>query len=109
MHTNICGFGINRFSGYNFFQLNQSNGNISLNLHSCYIYRIIEKSLQNTLSQDISVDIAIGNGLLTGWTGFNSQQGQDFSLIYSIQSIFGDHPASYPIGTRYLGDKVAGM
>jgi hypothetical protein len=45
----------------------------------------------------VSLSIVRGYGLDGG--GFNSQQGQDFSLLHSIQTIFGTHPASYPMST----------
>jgi hypothetical protein len=36
--------------------------------------------------------------LRTGWPGFNSRQGQDFSLLHNVQTGSGAHPASYPMG-----------
>jgi hypothetical protein len=38
--------------------------------------------------------------LLAGQLGFDIWQRQDFSLLHSVQTISGDHPAYYPIGTR---------
>jgi hypothetical protein len=45
-------------------------------------------------SRDSSVSIATGYGL-----EFDPWQGQDFSLLCSIQTSSGAHPASYPMGT----------
>jgi hypothetical protein len=37
-----------------------------------------------------------------GWTTrFNSWQGQDFSVLHSVQTGSGAHPASYPMGSRF--------
>jgi hypothetical protein len=46
----------------------------------------------------------------TGRPEFKSQQGQNFSLLYNIQTGSGAHPASYPIvsGTLTLGVKKPG-
>jgi hypothetical protein len=37
-------------------------------------------------------------------------EARDFSLLHSVQTGTGTHPASYPMGTRgsFPGDKVAG-
>jgi hypothetical protein len=42
--------------------------------------------------------------------GFNSQQGQDFSLVYGVYTGAGAHPTSHKRGTRdnFPGGKVAG-
>jgi hypothetical protein len=41
--------------------------------------------------------------LATGWTAegseFESLQGQDVSLLHSVQTVSGNHSASYPVGT----------
>jgi hypothetical protein len=49
-------------------------------------------------------------GLRTGWQAFYSRQGQDFSLLRSLQTGSEAHPASYPVGTggSFLGGKTAG-
>jgi hypothetical protein len=39
-------------------------------------------------------------GWMTEGSGFESRQGQEFSLLHVVQIGSGDHPASYPIGTR---------
>jgi hypothetical protein len=49
-----------------------------------------------------------------GWTTegseFDSQYGQEFSLLLVIQTGSGVHPTSYPMGAEgyFLGGKVAG-
>jgi hypothetical protein len=50
------------------------------------------------------------NGLEARRPGFKSQQGQDFSLLHSIQTGSGDHIASYARGTRasFPGVKLQG-
>jgi hypothetical protein len=49
--------------------------------------------------------------LQAGWLGFGSWQGQDFSLLHSINTGSRAHPASYPVGTvgSFLSGKVAGV
>jgi hypothetical protein len=48
-----------------------------------------------------------------GWmaeeSGFDSRQGQDFSLLHIIQTGFGAHPTSYTmgIGSCFSGSKEA--
>jgi hypothetical protein len=45
-----------------------------------------------------------------GWTaGVDSRQEQDFSLVHSIETDSGAHPASYPMGTvgYFRGGKAA--
>jgi hypothetical protein len=39
------------------------------------------------------------DGLWAGELGFGSWQGQDSSLLHSVQIGPGAHPASYPMGT----------
>jgi hypothetical protein len=39
------------------------------------------------------------NGLRAARPGFDSRQGQDFSLLHNVQTGSGAHPASYPMGT----------
>jgi hypothetical protein len=39
------------------------------------------------------------DGLWTGRPGFDSRQGQYFSLVYSVQTRSGAHKASYLMGT----------
>jgi hypothetical protein len=39
------------------------------------------------------------DGLWAGQVMFDSRQRQDFSLLHSIQTGFGAHPALYPMGT----------
>jgi hypothetical protein len=45
-----------------------------------------------------------------GWTTKGSEfepwWGQQFSLLNVIQTGFGNHPASYPMGTRVLSQEV---
>jgi hypothetical protein len=42
------------------------------------------------------------DGLRAEQQGFNSQQRQEFSLLHSVQTTSGAHPASYTISTRVL-------
>jgi hypothetical protein len=53
-------------------------------------------------SRDSSVGIEMGYEL-DGWGRF------DFSLLHSVQTVSGAHPASYPTGTvgSFLGGKSA--
>jgi hypothetical protein len=48
------------------------------------------------------------DGQQAGWRGFDSRQGQDFSLFCSVQNGSGAHPASYPIssGGFFSGGKA---
>jgi hypothetical protein len=52
--------------------------------------------------------------LATGWTTerseFESRWGQEFPLLYLVQTDSGANPASYPMGTGGVipGDKAAG-
>jgi hypothetical protein len=39
------------------------------------------------------------DGLRAGRPGFDSRQGKEFSLLYSVQTGSWTHPASYPMGT----------
>jgi hypothetical protein len=62
---------------------------------------------KNVRSRDSSVDITMGYGLgdpssITG--------GARFSLLHSVQTESGAHPAFYPIGTggSFTGGKAAG-
>jgi hypothetical protein len=52
-------------------------------------------------SLNSSVDIA------TKESEFETQKGQDFSLLHVVQTGSGVHPTSYPMGTG--GGKVAGV
>jgi hypothetical protein len=53
-----------------------------------------------------------GAGIATGWTaGVRFPAGaRDFSLLHSIHTASGAHPASYPMGTggSFAGCKAAG-
>jgi hypothetical protein len=42
----------------------------------------------------------------TEWSEFESRQGQEFSLLYVIQTSSGAHPASCPMGAGALSPKV---
>jgi hypothetical protein len=57
-------------------------------------------------SRDSSVGIATGYGL----DGQGLIPGRDVSLLHSVQTGSGAHPASYPMGTggSFPGDKAAG-
>jgi hypothetical protein len=58
-------------------------------------------------SRDIVVGIA--TGWMTEGSEFESQQGQEFSLLHIVQIGSGVHPTSYPVGTRgsFFGGKAA--
>jgi hypothetical protein len=69
----------------------------------------------------MTIIIIIGVGIAqsvkrqaTGWTAegseFESRQGQEFSLLYVVQTGSGAHPAFYPMGTgaSFFGGKEAG-
>jgi hypothetical protein len=52
------------------------------------------------------------HGLWAGRPGFDSRKGQEFSLLYGVQTGSEAHPASYPMGTvgvftQGLSDNVA--
>jgi len=55
--------------------------------------------------------VSTGTMLLAGWPGLITYWGKggDFSLRHLVQTGYGTHPASYPMGTRgfYSGNKVA--
>jgi hypothetical protein len=52
-------------------------------------------------SRDISVGIALGNGLDDRSSRFRFPEGaRNFSLHHRAQNDSGAHPASYPMGTR---------
>jgi hypothetical protein len=42
------------------------------------------------------------DGLRAEKQGFDSKQRQEFSILHSVQTGSGAHPASFPIGTRVL-------
>jgi hypothetical protein len=50
------------------------------------------------------------HGLRAGGPGFDSRQDQYFSLLHSVQTGSGAHPASYPMGTgcSFPGGKATG-
>jgi hypothetical protein len=57
-----------------------------------------------------TVGIATGYGLDDTRVGVESRQDQEFSLLYSVQTGSGAHPASCPLGTGGFlpGSKAAG-
>jgi hypothetical protein len=61
-------------------------------------------------SRDSVVGIATGYGLDDRGIEVRVLVGQEFSLLHVVQTCFGVHPTSYPIGTwgRFLGVKAAG-
>jgi hypothetical protein len=64
-----------------------------------------------SLSRDSSVGIALGYGLDDSGSRVRFQTGAgSSSLHYRVQNGSGDHPASYPMGTRgsFSGSKAAG-
>jgi hypothetical protein len=73
-----------------------------------FTVRIPAEPLSKTRSRDSVIGIA------TGWTTegseFVSRYGQEFSLLRVVQTYFGVHPTSYPMGTggSFPGDKAAG-
>jgi hypothetical protein len=67
------------------------------------IFKICNNSFRAGVAQLYSDE------LQAGWLGFNSRQGEDFSLLHSILFGSGEHPASYPMGIKgsFPGGKVA--
>jgi hypothetical protein len=66
---------------------------------------------KNLKTQNSIVGIATGYGLENqGVRVFESQWGQEFSLLHVVQTGSGVHPTSYPMGTggSFPGDKAAG-
>jgi hypothetical protein len=53
---------------------------------------------QNNLKNKLVRLSQYSNRLQIGQLGFTAQQGQDFSLLHSIQTGCWAHPASYPMG-----------
>jgi hypothetical protein len=51
-------------------------------------------------------NLGLPSPIRAGRPGFDSRQGQDFSLLHSVHTGYGAHPAFYPMGT---GDKAAGV
>jgi hypothetical protein len=45
--------------------------------------------------------LSYSNGLRSGWPGFESQQGQDISLLRNVQACYEAHPASYSMSTGW--------
>jgi hypothetical protein len=43
--------------------------------------------------------VSVASRRATGWTGLDSRQGQDVSLLHNVQTGSGAHPASYPMST----------
>jgi hypothetical protein len=77
----------------------------SIDFHQTTYNYIVENRTLWNYCQDNSVCIA------TDWmAGFDSQHGQDISLLHCVQTCRGAHPASYPVGTRgsFRGSKVVG-
>jgi hypothetical protein len=75
------------------------------NVHNQYlvIYTFSTFNSNINLKMNQGSSVSIVTQLQTGQPGFNSWQGRDFSLYH----LWGDQPASYPVGTRglYLGIK----
>jgi hypothetical protein len=68
--------------------------------------RLFGSKREEVRSRDISV------GTATGWTArVRFPAVQDFSLLHSVQTGSGVHPASYPMGTGgyFPGSKAAGV
>jgi hypothetical protein len=66
--------------------------------------------VQTGKSRDSAVRIATGYGLGDPWVGVKeSRQDQEFSLLHSVQTGSGAHPASYTMGTgsSFPGGKAA--
>jgi hypothetical protein len=65
------------------------------------------KIVDYTMNRDSVVDIATGYGL----DEFESRWRQEFSRLHVVQTGFGAHPASYPMGTggSFLGGKATGV
>jgi hypothetical protein len=77
----------------------------------CYLRRFIHTCMQiadKIISWDSSIGIAARSGL-DDWVRFLAGA-RDFSLLHSIQTSSGDHPASYPVGIRgsFPRDKATG-
>jgi hypothetical protein len=73
--------------------------------------REMELSTRNIWSRDSSVGIALGYGLDDRGSGVRFPAGAgNFSLDHRVKNGSGDHPASYPVGTRgsFPGGKAAG-
>jgi hypothetical protein len=61
-------------------------------------------------SRDSAVGIATGSGWTTEGSELETRQGQEFSLLYVVQTGSGVHPTSYPIvtGGSFPRGKAAG-
>jgi hypothetical protein len=61
------------------------------------------------VSEVSAVGIPTGYGLDERGSEFESRYGQEFSLLHVVQTGYGVHPASYPMGTRgsFSGGKTA--
>jgi hypothetical protein len=62
------------------------------------------------MRRDSAVGIATGYGLDDQGVGVRVLVGQDFSILYVVETGSGVHPPSYPIGTggSFPGSKAAG-
>jgi hypothetical protein len=62
------------------------------------------------MSRDNSVSIATATGWTTEGSEFESRKGQEFCLLYVVQTGSGVHRTSYPMGTggSFPGSKAAG-
>jgi hypothetical protein len=61
--------------------------------------KLFRDDTEDNRSRDSPVGIATGGGLGAGNPGFESRQGQDFSLLHSVRTGSGAYAASYPTGT----------
>jgi hypothetical protein len=66
-------------------------------------------NIEIKVSHSSAVGSATGYGPDNQRVEFDSQSGQEFSLFHIIQTGFGAHTASYPMGTRgsFPGGKAA--
>jgi hypothetical protein len=64
----------------------------------------------NKVIESFEIKIRSTVGLDDGWVEFESQYGQEFSLLHIVQTRSGAHPASCPMGTggSFPGCKAAG-
>jgi hypothetical protein len=85
----------------------------------CNVHEVISVSLVETYfceiitfmrSRDSVVGIATGYGLDDQGVGVRVPVGQEFSILHVVQTGFGVHPTSYPMGTggSFPGGKAAG-
>jgi hypothetical protein len=77
------------------------------NILSCPLF---SSYVQIIVSRDSAVGIATSYWLDEQKSEFESRWGQEFSLLHVVQTGFGVHLTSYPMGTggSFLGGKAAG-